>query len=75
MTFRADRSETMWVRGVVGVLFILVGAIWIAQGTNLLGGSMMSGHGQYAVLGAIVALVGVALLVWAWRKRGSRGNG
>ncbi|GII58654.1 hypothetical protein Pth03_70430 [Planotetraspora thailandica] len=59
----------MWVRGVVGVLFILVGGIWIAQGTGVLGGSMMSGHGQYAVLGAIVALIGVALLVWAWRKR------
>lgn len=33
---------------------------------------MMSGHGQYAVLGVIVVLIGVALLVWSWRIRGRR---
>ncbi|GAA4558636.1 hypothetical protein [Planotetraspora kaengkrachanensis] len=65
----------MWVRGVVGVLFILIGGVWIAQGTGALGGSMMSGHGQYAVLGAIVALIGLAMLWWAWRIRGRRGDG
>jgi len=63
----------MWVRGVVGVLFCLIGGVWIAQGTGALGGSMMSGKGQYAVLGAIVVLIGLALLLWAWRIRGRRG--
>jgi hypothetical protein len=65
----------MWVRGVVGVLFCLIGGVWIAQGTGALGGSMMSGKGQYAVLGAIVVLIGLALLLWAWRIRGRRGRG
>ncbi|GAA4594805.1 hypothetical protein GCM10023194_62720 [Planotetraspora phitsanulokensis] len=65
----------MWVRGVVGVLFCLIGGVWIAQGTGALGGSMMSGHGQYAVLGAIVVLVGLAMLWWAWRIRGRRRDG
>jgi hypothetical protein len=26
----------------------------------------MTGHSQYAALGAVLAAVGVALLVWAW---------
>ncbi len=32
-------------------------------------GSAMSGHGQYAVLGVVVALVGLFLLVRAWQIR------
>jgi hypothetical protein len=63
----------MWTRGIVGVILILVGAVWIAQGTNAIHDSaMMSGHGGYAVLGGIVAVIGLALLGWAWRIRGHR---
>jgi hypothetical protein len=29
----------------------------------------MSGHGVWAVVGAVVVLIGVALFVWAWRIR------
>ncbi|HEY5438982.1 MAG TPA: hypothetical protein VIJ99_08765 [Acidimicrobiales bacterium] len=60
----------MWVRGVVGLVFGLVGIVWILQGTNVVHGSGMSGHGGYAVLGVVVVLIGVALLTWAWRIRG-----
>lgn len=62
----------MWIRGVIGVILSLVGAVWIAQGTNALHGSGMSGHGQYAVLGAVVLVVGLALIGWAWRIARSR---
>jgi hypothetical protein len=63
----------MWTRGVIGVVLCLVGAVWVAQGTNALGGSkMMSGHGGYAVLGGIVIVIGLALLGWAWRIRRGR---
>ena len=56
----------MWARGVIGVIFCLAGAVWIAQGTNALGGSkLMSGHAGYAVLGGIVAVIGLGLLGWA----------
>jgi len=61
----------MWVRGIIGVLLCVVGVVWIAQGTNVLHGSGMSGHGLYAVLGAVVFVVGAALLTWAWRIRNS----
>jgi protein-S-isoprenylcysteine O-methyltransferase Ste14 len=65
----------MWARGIAGVVLCLVGLVWIGQGTDVLHGSGMSGHGQWAAIGAVVALVGVALLAWAWRLRGDRPGG
>jgi drug/metabolite transporter (DMT)-like permease len=56
----------MWTRGIIGVVLCLVGLVWIGQGTNALSGSkLMSGHGQYTLLGIVVLLVGLAFLVWA----------
>jgi protein-S-isoprenylcysteine O-methyltransferase Ste14 len=62
----------MWIRGIPGVVLCLVGAVWIAQGTGALHGSAMTGQGRYAVLGVVVALVGLAILAWAWRVRRAR---
>jgi hypothetical protein len=56
----------MWTRGVIGVVLSLVGLVWIGQGTDAIKGSkMMSGHGQYTLLGVVLLLVGVAFIVWA----------
>jgi drug/metabolite transporter (DMT)-like permease len=60
----------MWARGIVGVVLCLVGAVWVAQGTDVLHGSGMSGQGQWAVVGGALFLVGVAVLVREWRARG-----
>jgi hypothetical protein len=57
------------IRLVLGVIFIVVGGVWIAQGTGALGGSFMSGEAVWAVIGVIVALVGVALVVGSLRDR------
>jgi hypothetical protein len=59
----------MLVRGIGGIVLLVLGAVWIAQGTGAMSGSAMSGHGQYALLGVVVALVGLFLLVQAWRVR------
>ena len=56
----------MWTRGIIGIVLCLAGLVWIGQGTNALSGSkLMSGHGQYTLLGIVVLLVGLAFLVWA----------
>jgi hypothetical protein len=59
---------------VLGVLAFAVGVVFIGQGTNAIHGSSMSGHGGYAGLGAVLVVVGLALVVCAWRLRGRRGG-
>lgn len=68
----------MWWRVVVGVVMCAVGGVWIGQGSGAIHGSVMTGHSQYTALGAVVAAVGVLLLVWAAllavRRRGTDQN-
>jgi protein-S-isoprenylcysteine O-methyltransferase Ste14 len=59
-------------RTTVGVLLLLTGVVWIGQGTNMIGGSSMSGHAGYAVLGMILFVVGLALLLWSRRTRSAQ---
>jgi hypothetical protein len=62
-----------WVSVVVGALLILAGATWTLQGLNVLGGSGMSGHTMWAVIGPIVAVVGLVLVLFGGSRvrRGS----
>ena len=60
----------MWVRGVIGVVLVAIGGVWVAQGSGTMHGSAMSGHSQYALLGVIAIVAGLALIGWAWRLRG-----
>ena len=53
---------------LVGVLAVLIGGVWMLQGLNVIGGSMMSGQTKYFVLGAFVALVGLFLVFLAYRR-------
>jgi hypothetical protein len=55
------------VRRIIGVALVVVGAVWIAQGTGALGGSFMTGQGLWTVIGAIAVLFGAALLIGAVR--------
>ncbi len=57
-----------WVSNIVAVLLILVGIIWILQGVGVLPGSFMSGNIQYAFLGAILDIIGIAILIYANRR-------
>jgi len=60
----------MWSRGVIGVVLCLVGLVWIGQGTDVISDSkLMSGHGQYTLLGIVVLVVGLALVGWAAQVR------
>ena len=55
---------------IVGVLLVLMGGVWILQGINVLPGSFMKGQTKWAVIGAITAVIGIALVVLA--RRGPR---
>ena len=55
------------LRMVVGVLLVLVGAVWVGQGIGVIGGSFMSGEIVWAVIGAPMVFVG-ALLVRAGNR-------
>jgi len=52
---------------IVGIIFVLLGGLWVLQGSNMLAGSAMSGQSQWLIIGAIVAVVGVGLIVWSRR--------
>lgn len=58
----------------LGVLFVLVGALFIGQGMNVIHGSSMSGHGGYAGLGAVLLVIGLGLLIWPRRRSSGRGT-
>jgi hypothetical protein len=62
----------VWIRGIAGVVFCALGAVWIAQGSGVMHGSGMSGHAPFALLGGAAVIVGLALLVWAARVRRGR---
>ncbi len=61
-----------WLLDIIGVLLALIGLVWILQGFNVLLGSAMSGHIQYAILGLVVAVLGILLIVFANRRAGAR---
>ena len=56
---------------LIGVLMICMGGIWILQGLNIAFlDSFMAGDPQWAMWGAILALVGVGQVAWSiTRKR------
>jgi hypothetical protein len=58
-----------YVVPVLGVLLLLVGAVWTLQGANLLGGSFMSGSRMWLVIGLVALVAGAVLLVRAVRAR------
>ena len=57
------------VGNIVGIILILMGALWIAQGSNLMAGSAMSGQTMWLWIGVVAAILGVVALVWTNRRR------
>jgi hypothetical protein len=53
----------------VGVVLLVVGAVWTFQGLGYLKGSPMTGVEMWAVIGPIVAGLGVALAYVGVRGR------
>lgn len=55
---------------VLGAVLVLVGLLWAGQGLGWIGGSPMTGVTLWALIGPLVALVGVALVVRGARRSG-----
>ena len=53
----------------LGVVMVLVGALWTGQGLGWIGGSPMTDQSIWAILGPVVAGLGVALVIVAARRR------
>ena len=62
-----------WLLYIVGVLLAAIGVIWILQGTDILKSGFMAGHMQYALLGIVALIAGIALVaIGNRRNRGGR---
>jgi hypothetical protein len=52
-----------WLWMALGLLALVLGAVWTLQGLNVLGGSVMSGVTIWAIVGPAVAVVGLILII------------
>lgn len=61
-----------WVQVIIGGLLVLLGGIWLLQGTGVLPGSFMSGQSFWATVGLLVLLAGLALCAAGLFRRPAR---
>ena len=54
---------------IVAVILLLLGGLWILQGANIIGGSVMSGHSQWLYVGIVLVVISIGLFWWSNRRR------
>jgi hypothetical protein len=59
----------LWI--VIGALAVLAGVVWTLQGLGVLGGSPMSGDSTWAIVGPIVAVIGMLAVLVGLRRKDS----
>lgn len=64
-TLATMNSPRFWL----GVALAVIGGVWFGQGMGWIGGSPMTGVTLWAIVGPVLALVGIALAVWATRAK------
>jgi hypothetical protein len=57
---------------IVGVVALLVGGVWALQGSDVLGGSAMSGSTTWLVIGVVLVVAGLAMIGLGVRGRRTR---
>lgn len=67
-----NSNQVQWVRLIGGGVLLLIGLVWALQGIGVLGGSVMSGHTQWLVIGAILVVIGAWLIRGGLRGRAPR---
>jgi hypothetical protein len=53
-------------RLAISVVMVLIGLVWIGQGTGMIGGGAMSGQSIWAVVGVVLIVAGAGV---AWTAR------
>ncbi|MEU4401738.1 hypothetical protein ACIQH6_15215 [Micromonospora orduensis] len=61
-----------WLTLSLGLLAVVVGAVWTVQGLGYVGGSVMTDERFWAILGPIVALAGLVVIWFGLRSRRRR---
>ena len=57
------------IQTLLGAVLVVVGGVWFTQGIGVLHGSPMTGEATWTIIGAIVVIIGLALLVRAAGRR------
>jgi hypothetical protein len=58
-----------WLPMAVGLVGVVLGALWTLQGLGFIQGSVMTGVSAWAIAGPIVAVAGLVLIVIGVRAR------
>ncbi len=58
-----------WITLSVGVVLVLVGAVWVLQGIGVITGSFMTGQKLWFLIGLVAFLVGVVLVASNFTRR------
>jgi hypothetical protein len=48
---------------IIGLLMVVLGAVWFLQGINVLPGSFMTGQTRWAIYGGLLWAAGLALML------------
>ncbi len=69
---RAFNALMRGISTLIGIAMILAGSVWILQGLNLaFRVGFMVGDIHWTIYGTILALVGVAQVIWSNTRQGS----
>ncbi|MEU0530156.1 hypothetical protein [Amycolatopsis tolypomycina] len=58
-----------WITLAVGVVLVLVGAVWVLQGIGVITGSFMTGQKLWFLIGLVAFLAGVVLVAANFTRR------
>jgi heme A synthase len=58
---------------LTAAVLIVLGVLFTLQGIGLVGGSVKTGDRTWAVIGPVLAVIGVVLGGWALRRRAGQG--
>ncbi|WP_327031849.1 hypothetical protein [Micromonospora ureilytica] len=58
-----------WLSLTLGLLAVVIGAVWTVQGLGYVSGSVMTDQKIWAVVGPLVALAGLVVLWLGLRSR------